>query len=247
MEGRIAFLLSGTPYVITYPTVFFEFFQTPEDYYGRTLHSLLIRIIRFIAVFIVLFISSLYITMIKFNAEAVPINYVTSLIQSRQGIALTPFMSLLVLKLTIEFLREGGMRMPSKIGQSLSVVGGIIIGNAIIQAKIVSSSTLLVAGIETVASFAISNYQMSIGIRFMTYPMIIMANWFGALGLVIGWVSIIAYLCSLENFGVPYFEFHKTDMKDTFVRAPIWKMDKRPQSIPHNDNIRQSDFRGGKK
>jgi len=246
MEGRIAFLLSGTPYVITYPTVFFEFFQTPEDYYGRTMHSLLIRTVRFLAVFIVLFISSMYIAMIKFNAEAIPINYVSSLVQARSGIALTPFMSLLAMKLTIELLREGGLRMPSKIGQTLSVVGGIIIGDAVIQAKIVSSSTLLIAGIETAASFAISNYQMSIAIRFLTYPMIIVTNWFGSLGIVLGWVFIIAYLCSLENFGVPYFEFHKSDMKDTFIRAPIWKMNKRPEAIPHNDDIRQSDFRGGK-
>ena len=246
MEGRIAFLLSGTPYVITYPTVFFEFFQTPEDYYGRTIETMLIRAVRIVAVFIVLSVSSMYITMIKFNAEVIPINYVTSLIQARSGIALTPFMSLLAMKLTIELLREGGMRMPSKIGQTLSVVGGIIIGDAVIQAKIVSSSTLLVAGIETVASFAISNYQMSIAIRFLTYPMIIMANWFGSLGIVSGWFLIIAYLCSLENFGVPYFQFYKNDMKDTFIRAPIWKMNKRPEAIPHNDDIRQSDFRGEK-
>ena len=244
MEGRIAFLLSGTPYVTTYPTVFFEFFQTPEDYYGRTMQALLIRIIRFIAVFIVISISSMYIIMIKFNSELIPIEYVTSLIQSRNGIALTPFMSLLAMKLTIEFLREGGMRMPSRISQTLSVVGGIIIGNTVIQAKIVSSSTLLVAGIETVASFAISNYQMSLAIRFLTYPMIILANWFGSLGLISGWFFIIAYLCSLENFGVPYFQFHKNDMKDIFIRAPIGIMNKRPEAIPHNDNVRQS--KGGK-
>ena len=207
---------------------------------------MLIRTVRIVAVFIVLSVSSMYITMIKFNAEVIPINYVTSLIQARSGIALTPFMSLLAMKLTIELLREGGMRMPSKISQTLSVVGGIIIGDAVIKAKIVSSSTLLVAGIETVASFAISNYQMSIAIRFLTYPMIIIANWFGSLGLVSGWFLIIAYLCSLENFRVPYFQFHKNDMKDTFIRAPIWKMNKRPEAIPHNDNIRQSDFRGGK-
>jgi len=244
MEGRIAFLLSGTPYVTTYPTVFVEFFQTPEDYYGRTMHAVLIRIIRFIAVFIVISISSMYIIMIKFNSELIPIDYVTSLIQARNGIALTPFMSLLAMKITIEFLREGGMRMPSRIAQTLSVVGGIIIGDAVIKAKIVSSSTLLIAGIETVASFAISNYQMSIAIRFITYPMIIMSNWFGSLGLVSGWFFIIAYLCSLENFGVPYLQFHKNDMKDIFIRAPIMKMKKRPVAIPHNDDLRQG--KGGK-
>ena len=244
MEGRIAFLLSGTPYVTTYPTVFVEFFQTPEDYYGRAMHAMLIRIIRLIAVFIVISISSIYIILIKFNSEQIPIDYVTSLIQSSKDVALSPFMSLLAMKLTIELLREGGMRMPSNISQTISVVGGIIIGDAVLKAKIVSASTLLIAGIETVASFAISNYQMSMAIRFITYPMIILSNWFGSLGLVSGWFFIIAYLCSIENFGVPYLQFHKNDMKDTFIRLTLRKMNKRPEAIPHNDNIRQG--KGGK-
>lgn len=247
MEGKIAFLLGGTPYVITYPTIFVEFFQTIEDYYGRTLQTILTRTLRFVAVFIVLTLPALYITMIKFNSELIPIIYIKSLIQARVGIALTPFMSLLAMQLTIELLREGGLRMPGKIGQTISVVGGIIIGDAALKAKIVSSSTLLVAGITTVASFVISNYQMSIAIRSLTYPMLMLSNWLGVLGIVIGWFSILAYLCSLENFGVPYFSFHKSDMKDIFIRAPIWKMNKRPEAIPHNDDIRQSDFRGGKK
>ncbi|GIM28253.1 spore germination protein [Clostridium polyendosporum] len=243
MEGRIAFLLEGTPYVITYPTVFIEFLQTPEDYYGRTLVYSFIRILRFLAIFIIITLGPIYITLIKFNAELIPVDFLASLIESRKGIALTPFMSLIAMKITIEFLREGGLRLPGKIGQTLSVVGGIIIGDAAIQSKIVSSTTLLVAGITTVASFIISNYQMSIAIRLITYPMLILSNWLGVLGIVIGWFFILAYLCSLENFGVPYFSFHKNDMKDILIRAPIWKMNKRPEAIPHNDPTRQSDFR----
>lgn len=246
MEGKIAFLLSGTPYVLTYPSIFIEFFQTMEDYYGRSIQSYFTRSLRFIAVFLVIFLPSIYITFIKFNAELIPIEYIKSLIQDRNGIALTPFMSMIAIQLTIELLREGGLRMPSKIGQTLSVVGGIIIGDAALKAKFISSSILLIAGIATVASFAISNYQMSIAIRFLSYPMLVLSNWLGALGIVIGCFFMLAYLCSLENFGVPYFSFHKSDMKDIFIRAPIWKMNKRPDAIPHNDSVRQSDFRGNK-
>ncbi|MFL0196459.1 spore germination protein [Clostridium sp. WILCCON 0269] len=247
MEGRIAFLLSGTPYVTTYPSIFIEFFQTIEDYYGRTLQAWFTRILRFIATFIVITFPAIYITFVKFNPELIPVEYIKSLISSTQGIVLTPFMSLLIMQITIEFLREGGLRIPGKIGQTVSVVGGIIIGDAALKAKIVSPTTLLIAGVTTVASFVISNYQMAIAIRILTYPMLILANWLGVLGIVIGWFSILAYLCSLENFGVPYFAFHKSDMKDTFIRAPLWRMNKRPDAIPHNDPIRQSDFRDGKK
>lgn len=247
MEGKIAFLLSGTPYVITYPSIFIEFFQTIEDYYGRSMQSYFTRSIRFLAVFLVMFLPSIYITFIKFNTELIPIEYIKSLILDRRGTVLTPFMSMIAIQLTIELLREGGLRMPSKIGQTLSVVGGIIIGDAATKAKFVSSSVLLIAGIATVASFAISNYQMSIAIRFLSYPMLVLANWLGALGIVIGGFFMLAYLCSLENFGVPYFSFHRRDMKDIFIRSPIWKMNKRPEAIPHNDPTRQNDFRGGKK
>ncbi|MFL0196773.1 spore germination protein [Clostridium sp. WILCCON 0269] len=247
MEGKIAFLLAGTPYVTTYPSIFVEFFQTVEDYYGRTLQAWFTRVLRFISVFIVITFPAIYITFIKFNPELIPVEYIKSLISARQGIVLSPFMSLLAMQLTIEFLREGGLRIPGKISQTVSVVGGIIIGNAALQAKIVSSTTLLIAGITTVSSFVISNYQMSIAIRILTYPMLILANWLGVLGIVIGWFFILAYLCSLENFGVPYFAFHRSDMKDIFIRAPLWRMNKRPEAIPHNDTIRQRYFRGGKK
>ncbi|RMD02377.1 spore germination protein [Clostridium autoethanogenum] len=239
MEGRIAFLLEGTPYVTTYPTTFIEFFQTTEDYYGRTVQTVFIRIIRFIAAFIVITAPAIYITLTKFNAELIPVEYIESLIAARKGIALTPFMSLLGMNLTIELLREGGLRLPGKIGQTLSLVGGIIIGDAAIKAKIVSSSTLFVAGISTVASFVISNYQMSIAIRILSYPMLILSNWLGILGIIVGWFFILSYLCAFENFGVPYFEFNKGDMKDTFIRTPVKNMKERPKIIPNVNPLRQ--------
>lgn len=239
MEGRLAFLLEGTPYVTTYPTAFIEFFQTIEDYYGRVTQAVFQRFLRFIAAIIVVLLPAIYITFIKFNAGLIPVQFVEALIEARRGITLTPFMSLIGIQIIIEFLREGGLRLPTKIGQTLSVVGGIIIGDAALQAKIISSTTLLVAGVSTVASFVISNYQMSISIRYLSFPMIILANWLGVLGIIIGCFFILAYLCSLENFGVPYFEFKWSDMKDTFVRAPIKDMIKRPEIVPNTNPIRQ--------
>jgi hypothetical protein len=242
MEGKIAILLEGTPFALTLPTMFVEFFETVEDYYNRTLVASFNRIIRYIAAIIILTLPGVYITIIKFNSELIPSTYIQSLIPERQGIALTPFMSMLSMNLVIEFLREGGLRLPGKIGQTLSVVGGIIIGDAAIEAKIVSSATLLVVGIVTAATFLIPNYEMSLSIRFLNYPAIVMSNWLGMLGLVITVFFIIAYLCSLDSFGVPYFSFYAGDMKDTFVRAPIWKMNNRPEAIPNNNSIKQGNW-----
>lgn len=243
MEGRIALFLQNTPYVLTFPTLFVEFFHTVEDYYNRTILSSCVRVIRYIAAVIVIALPAVYITLTKFNAELIPVEYISALIESRKGISLTDFMSILFMNLIVEFLREGGLRLPNKIGQTLSVVGGIIIGDAALKARLVSSTTLLVIGVTTIATFLIPNYEMSLSIRLLSYPTLILANWLGMLGIDISFIFILAHLCSLDSFGVPYFSFKRNDFKDTLVRYPIWMMDNTPTNIPNNNPIRQKKFR----
>ncbi|GAA0724474.1 spore germination protein [Clostridium malenominatum] len=243
LEGKIAVIVDGTSYAVTFPTVFFEFFQAVEDYNERTYIGSFSRLLRYLAVFIVITLPAIYITLIKFNTELIPLKFLESIIESRKGIALTPFMSILSMNIIVEFLREGGLRLPFKIGQTLSVVGGIIIGDAAIRAKIVSSTTLLVIGIATVATFLIPNYEMSLSIRLIGYPMLFLGNFLGMFGIAAGWFFIIAHLCTLESYGVPYFKIYKSDLKDILIRAPIWKMDKRPEIMPNINSTRQSNFR----
>lgn len=243
VEGKIAIIVSGTPYVMLIPCNFLEFFQTVEDYNQRTILANFTRILRFLAVFIVITAPSIYLTLIKFNAELIPIKFITPIIQSRIGIALTPFLEILCMEIIVEFLREGGLRLPSKIGQTLSVVGGIIIGDTAVESKIVSPTTLFIIGITVVAAFLIPNYDMSLSIRVLRFPMLILANFLGIFGIGIGWYFIITSLCSTDSFGVPYLSFKKNDIKDTLLRAPLWMMNKRPESIPNKDSIRQTDFR----
>lgn len=243
MEGRIALFLANTPFVMTFPTLFVEFFQTVEDYYERTIVASFIRILRYLAVIVVIILPAIYVTLVNFNAELIPLDLVKTLIETSSGVVLTPFLSILSMNLMVEFLREGGLRLPSKIGQTLSVVGGIIIGDSAIQAKFVSSTTLLIVGITTIATFLIPNYEMSHSIRLLSYPALVLANWLGMLGVAISLVFILTYLCSLDSFGVPYFSFKKSDLKDSIYRAPLWMMNKTPKSIPSNNSLRQTDFR----
>lgn len=243
MEGRIAILVSGTPVVAIVPCTFTEFFQTVEDYYERTIVSNFVRIIRFMAVFIVITFPSIYLTLVKFNVELIPIKFITPIIQSRIGIALTPFLEIFLMEIIVEFLREGGLRLPAKVGQTLSVVGGIIIGDTAVKSKIVSPSTLFIVGVTVISTFVIPNYDMSVAIRVMRFPMLILANFLGILGIGIGWFFIFVSLCSTDSFGVPYFSIKQNDMKDLVLRAPIWKMNERPESIPNNNSTRQMDFR----
>ncbi|EJO5346644.1 spore germination protein [Clostridium botulinum] len=243
LEGKVAIICDGTPFVVTTPAVFFEFFQAIEDYTQRTIPSSVTRLLRYFAAFIVITLPAIYITLIKFNSALIPFKFLGAIIESRKGIALTPFMSILSMNIIVDFLREGGLRLPFKIGQTLSVVGGIIIGDAAIRAKIVSSTTLLVVGTSTVATFLIPNYEMAISIRLLSYPMLFLGNFLGMFGITIGWFFLIAYLCTLESYGISYFKIYKSDLKDILVRAPVYKMNKRPKVIPNSNPTRQSNFR----
>ena len=243
LEGRIIVLIEGTPLVLLYPAIFMQFFQAVEDYTERTVVSSFVRLLRLAAAIIVVTLPSIYLTLIKFNVELIPIKFVTPIVQSRVGIALTPFLEILAMELVVEFLREGGLRLPTKIAQTLSLVGGIIIGDTAIRSKMVSPTTLLIVGITVIATFLIPNYDMSLSIRMLRFPMLLLANIMGIFGIAVGWFLILVHLSSLDSLGVPYFEFHKSDMKDTFIRAPLWKMNKRPEAIPNSNPIRQKDYR----
>jgi hypothetical protein len=221
-----------------------EFFHSVEDYYDRFLVTNAFRIIRFLAVFIVITSAPTYLVLIKFNAELIPVNFLIPIMQSRMDIALSPFLEIFLMEIIIEFLREGGLRLPSKIAQTLSVVGGIIVGDMAVKSKFVSPTTLFVIGISVVASFVTPNYEMSLSIRFIRFPMLILANLLGMLGIALGWFSLIMHLLSLESFGVPYFGINKyKDLQDSVIRVPIWKMKERPGGIPHEDNVRQKSNR----
>ncbi len=235
--------MEGSQQGITLPAIFIEFFQTVEDYNQKFMLSTVIRFFRVIAVVLVLSLTSIYLTLVKFNVELLPDKLLQPIVQSRVGIAFSPVMEIVSMELIIEFLREGGLRLPSKIGQTLSVVGGIIIGDAAIKSHFVSSTTLLMVGISTVATFLIPNFEMSLAIRILKFPILFLTNALGIIGVSIGWFFILVELCSLDSMGVPYLQFKKSDMKDTFMRAPLWKMNKRPKAIPNKNPVRQKDFR----
>lgn len=244
MEGRLVIIMDGTPYVIILPVIFTDFFQGVEDYYERTVISSFIRFLRIISVFLVITLPSIYLTFIRYNAELIPLKSVIPIIQSRKGISFPPLLEIISMEIVLEFLREGGLRLPNKIGQTLSVVGGFIIGDAAIRARIVSPTTIVVVGVAAIGTFVIPNYEMSLAIRLLRFPMLVLSNSLGVLGIATGWYIIMVHLHSLDSFGIPYLFTNKyADIKDILVRVPLWKMNKRPGSIPNNNPIRQTDFR----
>lgn len=237
-EGKVIILMEGSPYALCLPALLIEFFHSLDDYNQRTIVASFSRILRFIAVMIVLTLPSLYVILTKFNPELLIDKYVQPIANSRQGIPLSPFLEIFTMELVVEFLREGGLRLPTKVGQTLSIVSGIIIGDAAIQSKIISPSALFIVGISVVCTFLIPNYQMALSIRLIKFPFLILSNSFGLLGFVIGSFFLLLYIFNLNVYGIDYVSFYSDDMKDTFVRNKLSSLIKRPIISKTKDKIR---------
>lgn len=138
------------------------------------------------------------------------------------------------MELTLEMLREAGIRLPAKIGQTVGIVGGIVIGQAAVEAGIVSNIMVIVVALTAVASFIIPNYEMGSAIRIVRFPMMVLASLFGFVGLTVGLMILLAHFITLESLGTPYGSpispLRFSDWKDAFIRFPQWSIDKRPLS-----------------
>ncbi|UKS31195.1 spore germination protein [Paenibacillus sp. HWE-109] len=235
LEGRIAIIIGGTPFVLLVPALFVQYFQSAEDYYQRWDISTLIRLIRYLCFLITLILPSLYVAVTTFHQEMIPTNLLVSLMAQREGVPFPAFLEALMMEITFEILREAGVRMPRAVGSAISIVGTLVIGQAAVQAGIVSAAMVIVVSITAMASFVIPAYNMSISIRILRFPLMVLGATFGLYGIVLGIILIVLHLCSLHSFGVPYMSalapFQLSEQKDTLFRLPRWAMVSRPYSI----------------
>jgi len=225
LQGKAVIMINGSPQVIILPAVFIEFFQAFEDYSNRFFIGNIIRILRVISSFIVIFLGPMYLVLLEYNAELIPISLIKIIINSRLGIPLNPFLELLFMEFFIELLREGGLRLPTPIGQTLSIIGGIILGDAATKSGIVSPTTLVVVALSVIASFLIPNYEMSLSIRFLRFPMLLLSKLFGFFGIITGAYLLLLHLTSIDSFGIPYLTplapLKTSGFKDLFIKMPI--------------------------
>ncbi|GFR34716.1 spore germination protein [Thermobrachium celere] len=234
-QGKAAILISGAPYALIAPAVFIEFFQGFEDYSQRLLTSVFVRITRVLSALLVLLATPIYLTVLSYSSGLVPIKLIKVIYNSRLGIPLPPFLEILTMEIAVELLREGGLRLPSPIGQTLGIVGGIVIGEAATKAGLVSPTTLVVVSTTVIASFLIPNYEMALSIRFLRFPMLILAELFGFLGIILGFYLIVIILINMNSFGIPYFSpfapLNPSDLKDTIVRLSLKEILRKPKSL----------------
>ncbi|MFJ7826468.1 spore germination protein [Psychrobacillus sp. NPDC096623] len=243
LEGRVAILIDGTPFVLTVPALFVEFFQSSEDYYQRAGLTSLVRILRFISFGISLLAPALFIAATTFHQEMIPTSLVINLAAQREGVPFPAFIEALIMEVTFEILREAGLRMPRAIGSAMSIVGAFVIGTAAVEAGMISAAMVIVVSITAIASFVSPTYDMAMSVRILRFVFMGLAASFGLFGITVGLIALILHLCSLRSFGIPYMyplaPFNISDQKDTLIRLPIWKMSTRPNLISQENIDRQ--------
>jgi len=232
LQGRFAVVVDLSPNVLIAPATFVSFFQSIDDYSTRWLIATFIRCLRFLALIIALFLPAMYIALISFNYEVIPIQFILSIAETRARVPFPPIMEAILMEVTIEMMREAGIRLPAPIGQTVGIVGGIIIGQAAVQAGIVSNIMVIVVASTAIASFIIPNYDMGASIRLLRFPIMLLASMFGMVGIICSAIALVAHFVTLESLGTPYGSplapWRFTDMKDVFTRFPLWAMNRRP-------------------
>lgn len=242
MEGRVALLLDGTPFALIVPVTFNMMLQSPEDYYERWLSASLIRLLRYSAAFISLFTPSLYIAFISFHPGLIPTKLVISIIGSRQGVPFPAFIEALIMEVAIEILREAGLRLPKPIGPTMGIVGGLIIGQAAVEAGIVSPIMVIVVAVTAISSFAIPQYNAGITLRILRFMAMFCAAIFGLYGIILFFLFLYSHLVKLKSFGVPYtspaIPYRLREWRDFMVRLPLMMMKRRPPDMHTKDPTR---------
>ncbi|MEJ9211189.1 spore germination protein [Bacillus smithii] len=242
LEGRVAILVDGTPYVLLAPAVFIQFFQAVDDYYGRFDLSSALRFLRVLIFFISLVGPAIYIAATTFHQEMIPTPLVIALAAQRESVPFPAFVEAMIMEVTFEILREAGVRLPRAIGQTVSIVGAIVLGQSAVQAGFVSPAMLIVVSITAIANFATPAYAIAISARLIRFIIMVMAATFGFYGCLMGILVMVIHLCSLRSFGVPYMTpiapFIPANFGDTLVRKPIWEFKERPRLISQSNITR---------
>lgn len=241
LEGKVAIMVDTTPFVLIVPAVFSEFLQSPEDYYEG--HDY-IRPFRWVALILTLILPSLYVALTTFHQEMLPGPLALSMAAGREGVPFPAVVEALLKEATFDMLREAGTRMPRSIGQAVGVVGALVLGQAAVAAGIVSPFIVIIVALTAIASFLIPNYSASTAIRFLRYPILLLAGSFGLVGIFWGLMILLLHLASLRSFGIPYLypitPAVPREWQDVFYRAPWWAMDQRPLLLRSPNRRRQA-------
>ncbi len=236
LDGKVAILVDGTPFVLTVPAMFVEFLHSAEDYYDGSLVATTIRWVRFLGLFVTLILPAFYVGLTSFHQDLLQTPLLMRLGAGREDLPYPVLVEAIFMLITFELIREAGLRMPKTFGGAvITILGLVLIGQAAVQAGIIGPLLMIVVSVTALTSFILPNYAFHQIIRFCGIPLLLASGFFGFMGILIVLMFGLAHLVSLRSFGVPYFSpvspSRKEGWKDVFIRAPWWAMETRTPGL----------------
>lgn len=233
VEGRALLLVDGSPAALVVPAVLTSFMQANEDYYDRFHMVSFIRILRYIFLFVALALPSVYIAATTFQSQIFPTPLFYSVAGLRESVPFSALLEAVLMEIVFEVMREAGLRLPSALGQAISIVGALVIGDAATRAGLVSPMMVIVVALTGLANFMIPRYNFGVPIRLLRFPLMLLSGLLGMIGLGCGLSAILLHLCSLKSFGVPYLTpvapLDWRGLLDYAIRAPHRLLQRRPR------------------
>jgi len=244
LEGKVAILVDGSPYVLTVPALMIEFLQSSEDYYHHFIISSIIRFLRIVAALLTLLVPAIYIALTTYHQEIIPTPLLISIASQREDVPFPALVEAMMMEVTFEILREAGIRMPRAIGPAISIVGALVLGQAAVEAGIISAVMVIVVSITAISSFAIPNYEMSNAIRLLRFILMLLAGVLGLYGIIMGTIILSLHLCKIKSVTVPYLTPLAPKIegknKDTVLRFPLWTIKDWSTGVNKADGARMS-------
>lgn len=238
LNGKIAILVDCSQFVLILPLVMNDLFISTEDNFSKSLNITFTRIIRYLSFFITLLTPAIYLAITTYNQEMLPTELLVSFASQRANVPFPAFFESLVMLLSFEILREGDLRSPTFTTSALSTVGAIILGEAAVNAGIVSPIMIIVVAITSLSALLFTEPEMISGIRWYRIFFMLGASLMGIVGVVIAFIYLITKLCSIQSFGVPYLypfsPISATGLKDSIIKFPTKKLNKREKYLSNN-------------
>lgn len=243
-DGRIALVVDGIPFVYLLPCQLPMLMQSPEDYANHYFIGSSLRMIRYIAMIMTLFLPAFYIAATTYQNQMLPVQLALSTQQAKQNVPFSSASEVLGLLIAFEILIEAGLRLPKTVGTAMSILGGLVVGQSAVSAKLVSPAVVVIVALAGIAGFIMPNQDLSSGIRLSRFLFAVLAAFGGFFGLTAGLILLIVHLCSLDNYGIaymsPFVDIEEGNHKDTLFRYPIRYFRKRPDKIVPENRTKQN-------
>lgn len=238
-DGRIGLIVDGIPFVYILPCQFPMLLQSPEDYSESYIAGSALRTLRYATMILSLVLPAFYIAVTAFHSQLLPLQMILSIQEAKANVPFSSWAEVLGLLLSFEILIEAGLRLPKTVGQAMSIVGGLVVGQAAVAANIISPVVVIVVALTGIAGFTVPNQDLAIALRISRFALAVLTALSGFYGFICGIIFIVLHLCSLDNFGVaylaPFVDCDRELLQDTIFRYPVSDFKFRPKKIaPYN-------------